>query len=208
MSNLFEAMRDLEGYLFRIVDNGGESIDRYTVIFSSGDYLTLSENPNDGQGFSSNGIDVALIEKRVEEGRLIDLAIGDLASVQQRYILEHCNDSFEEILTDVENKEPRAVSRSREEATANEGAFFSSGTGIYSSPAGYMVKLDSDPSDDRGPYKTAREAVLASLPDWWGLSGAEYHTSVDIMRAITDKDVERRVTELEAKLNENADFSP
>jgi hypothetical protein len=71
-----------------------------------------------------------------------------------------------------------------------------------------MVKLDSDPSDDRGPYKTAREAVLASLPDWWGLSGAEYNTSVDIMRAITDKDVERRVTELEAKLNENADFSP
>ena len=39
---LFETGADLGEYLFRITDNGGETADRYTVIFSDGDYLTMS----------------------------------------------------------------------------------------------------------------------------------------------------------------------
>src|SRR5690606_32917328 len=41
---LFDSIEDLakSGYVFRITDNGGTSIDRYTILFCDGDYLNVS----------------------------------------------------------------------------------------------------------------------------------------------------------------------
>ena len=51
MQKIFENFDDLarSGHLFRIVDNGGETVDRYTVLFSDGDALGMNAG---GIGFS------------------------------------------------------------------------------------------------------------------------------------------------------------
>ena len=42
---LFISLKELadSGYIFRITDNGGATLDRITVIFCDGDHLSLSE---------------------------------------------------------------------------------------------------------------------------------------------------------------------
>ena len=39
-------------YLPNVYDNGGETWDRYTVVYEDGDVLGLSEDPDSPQGFS------------------------------------------------------------------------------------------------------------------------------------------------------------
>jgi len=201
MSVVFESPSDLSEYLFRIVDNGGSSADRYTVAFSDGSYLALSGSPTHPQGvsISGEGLDPAVMQEWVENGEAVDLALGDLPPHIVRHILHRNNEGFADFLEAVEAGDPRAVAPRREDAGVNEGTHDSLGKGIYSTPGGYRVRLDGHPDDDRGPFATAREAVLASLPDQYGLSGPEYHSTMDLMRMEPSQEVKDRIAELEAR---------
>lgn len=203
MSNLFERPEDLGEYLFRITDNGGASADRYTVVFSDGDYLALSSYPSSPVGVSQSGegIDVSGLAEKVEEGAEVDLALGDLEPHIVQHILERINESWHDFLKAVENKEPDAVAASRQDASENEGLHNSAGDGLYWTESGYMVKRDSDPSDDFGPFTTAREALIHTLPTHYSLSGPEYHSTINEPSSIQKTEgVAEKLIELEAKV--------
>ncbi len=178
MIRLFLSTADLGGYLFRITDNGGATADRYTVIFSDGDYLGLSGSPSHPQGFSQWGesIDVANVAERVEEGEEVDLSWGCLPEQVRGHILSRLNEGWADYLATLEAGK---VPVSREAAEVNEGIHSSGGVGIYRHEDGKLwVRLDgSEQADDRGPYDTAREALLATLPDHYSLAGPEYHST-------------------------------
>ena len=203
MPVVFEKPSDLSDYLFRILDNGGSSADRYTVMFSDGSYLAMSSSPTHPQGVSMSGddMDPAVAQEWVENGEAVDLALGDLPEHIVKHIIGRNNQGLEDFLAAVEAKEPYAVAPNREKAKVNEGLYDSLGVGIYDSPEGYRIRLDGDPEDDRGPFETAREAVLASLPDMHAFAGDEYHSRVDLMRMEPDEEVRKAVEALEAKVD-------
>lgn len=205
MSKVFEKPEDLGEYLFRITDNGGASVDRYTVVFSDGSYLGLSGNPTSPVGFSQWGerIDVESLSNRVESGEEIDLALGDLSAHLVQHILGRSNEGLADFLEAVDSKKPRAVAKNRDDASANEGISTSLGDGIYWTEAGYMVKQDGPVEDDFGPYTTAREAIINTLPCHYGLSGPEYHSTVNEPSSLDKTEgVANKIAELEAKLDE------
>jgi hypothetical protein len=211
MKEVFEKPEDMSEYLFRIVDNGGSSADRYTVAFSDGSYLSLSASPSHPQGvsMSGEGIDPMTLEEWVEEGEAVDLALGDLPPNLVDHILFRNNEGMEDfmealekerqsIIGKVENYKPVIISPTRDAAEANEGDTNTAGKGIYLDGDKFMVKMEGGP-DDRGPYDTAREVILATLPDQYSLSGPEYHSSVDLFRMTPDPAVLEAVAALEAR---------
>lgn len=199
MADVFEKPEDLSDYLFRIVDNGGASADRYTVVFSDGSFLSMSADPESAHGVSicDEFIDPQVVSNWVEEGQAVDLALGDLAPHLIQHIMDRNNDGLADFLAAVERREVHAVSASRDDAQANEGGYDTLGKGIYLLDDKLMVKMDGGP-DDRGPFETAREAVLATMPDEHSLAGPEYHSTVDVMRLGPDASVLASVKTLEA----------
>lgn len=182
---LFTSIKELanSGYVFRITDNGGATLDRITVLFCDGDYLSLSET---GQGVSMWGgeLDPATMHQWVEEKRGVDLAIGDLRPELQAHILRRVNEAWHDCLVSIEKRcNGNTVAKSREHAFPNEGGHLCGGEGIYSAGNGFCVRLDGDDAaDDRGPFLTAREVLIATLPDDYALSGPEYHSTVNVAR--------------------------
>lgn len=207
MTNLFQSPEDLGEYLFRITDNGGRSADRYTVSFSDGSYLALSGNPSHPLGVSQSGenIDPSGMTERVESGEEVDLALGDLAEHLVSHILYRCNEGFRVFLEAVESGIPSAVAATREVAQINDGTSSSLGVGIYRSDEGYMVRKE-DPENDYGPYETAREAVMASLPGHYAVSGPEYHSTIDVISLEPTEGIKERIAALEAQVDDN--FAP
>ena len=203
MKRVFEKPEDMSEYLFRIVDNGGSSADRYTVVFCDGSYLAMSGSPTSPQGVSMAGedIDPQVLQDWVENGEAVDLALGDLPKHLVDHILFRNNEGIEDFLEAVENKAPHAVAANREAAEANEGGSDTLGKGIYLHGDKFMVKMDGGP-DDRGPFDTAREAILATMPDQYSLSGPEYHPGLDVMRMTPDPEVLEAVAKLEARRND------
>jgi hypothetical protein len=201
MSKVFENPEDLSEYLFRIVDNGGATADRYTVVFSDGSFLDMSGSPTHPQGVSMSGdrIDPLVLEEWVEKGEAVDLALGDLPEHIVQHILDRCNQGIADFLEAVEQKKPDAVASGRELAKANEGISTSLGEGLYVLDGKFMVKRDGDAEDDLGPYDTAREAILSTIPDQDGLSGPEYHSSTDVMRLTPHPDVTQAIADIEAR---------
>jgi hypothetical protein len=201
MSKLFETPSDLGEYLFRIVDNGGASADRYTVAFSDGSYLMMSGHPTHPQGVSMAGenLDVEALAEEVEEEQAVDLALGDLPEHIVQHIVDRCNQAFSDFLADAERGEPPpVVAPSREAAKAHQGIHTDFGVGIYRTEDGYHVRRDgSDASDDGGPFATVREAVLYTLPSYYSLSGPEYHSTLDPLRQTKDPEVAEAVARLE-----------
>lgn len=211
MQKVFESPSDLSDYLFRIVDNGGATADRYTVVFSDGSCLMMSANPTHPLGVSmcSEAIDPQAVHDWVENGEAVDLALGDLGPKLVQHIMDRNNQGLDDFLRAVEAREPWAVAGSREQAAINDGTPTSLGEGIYFSEDGYRIRLDDTPAADRGPYKTAREAVLGSMPDAYSLSGPEYHTTIgNLMRMTVEPDVQQKVAELEAKLEADVAAKP
>lgn len=207
MTRLFEKPEDLGEYLFRVTDNGGASADRYTVVFSDGDYFALSSYPSSPLGVSQSGegIHVRGLAERVENGLEVDLALGDLEPHIVQHILGRINEGWREFLEAVESKEPHAVAATREDASENEGLHNSAGDGLYWTESGFMVKRDSDPSEDFGPFTTAREALIHTLPTHYSLSGPEYHSTIkDPSSMEKTEGAAEKLTELEAKLNDEA----
>ena len=52
---------------------------------------------------------------------------------------------------------------------------------------------------DRGPYLTTRQALAATLPDDYSLSGPEYHSSLDVSRLKPTAGVKAKLRRLEKK---------
>lgn len=200
---VFQSAADLCGYLFRIQDNGGASADRYDVLFSDGDALGLSAYPSHPQGVSlwSEGADPQYMQDAHEEGRVVDLRFCDLPENVQAHILARLNQAFADFAAAIDRREPHAVAKSREHAKPNEGTHRCGGVGIYAAGDAFCVRLDSDDAgDDRGPYRTAREALLATLPDQHGLSGPEYHSTESPLDASPRPDIAAAVAALEARV--------
>ncbi|NTF17213.1 hypothetical protein G6L37_02055 [Agrobacterium rubi] len=200
MKKVFENPEDMSEYLFRIIDNCGSTADRYTVVFCDGSYINMSGSPTNPQGVSmaDEDIDPQFLSEQVENGDAVDLALGDLPKHIVDHILFRNNEGLEDFLEAVEKKEPHAVAASRDAAEANEGGHDTLGKGIYMSGEDYMVKMEGGP-DDRGPFTTAREAILATMPDDYGFCGSEYHPEVNVMRMTPDPDVLDAIAKLEAK---------
>ncbi|QXN71578.1 hypothetical protein RCIROH_79 [Rhodobacter phage RcIroh] len=198
---LFTSVKEMaaSGYIFRITDNGGASLDRITVIFCDGDYLSLSET---GAGVSmwGEGIDVADWNDRVEAGTEVDLAIGDLRPELQDHILRRVNEAWQDYLDALADPQATAVAQTRDKAEVNEGTHDSGGKGIYAAGSGFCVRLDGEyASDDRGPFQTARQALAATLPDDYSLSGPEYHSALDVSRLKPTPGIKAKLRRLEKK---------
>jgi hypothetical protein len=205
MTQVFDTPADLGEYLFRITDNGGETIDRYTVTFSDGDYFGLNKAPTHPQGFSQSGegISPQVQAEWVEEGSQVDLALGDLPEGLAEHIMYRLNESMQNFLDAVEANDPSAVADDRDAASVHEGLSNSFGDGLYLKDGAYMIRIDGmGPDEDYGPYETAKEALRATLPDHYSFSGPEYHSTVDdICRTTADPEVLAAVAALEEKVN-------
>lgn len=179
--DLFDTLDDLKPYIFRIVDNGGATCDRFTIITCDGDYYGASTNPFDPQGFGmwGEGIDVQHVADRVESGEERDLRWIDLPERVRRAILSSLNTAFADFI------EAQAVAETREGAGVYDGCWCPNEGGklpIYRDGDAFRVR-DDDRAYIQEPdesFATYREAVLYILPDDYCLSGPEYHTTVDI----------------------------
>lgn len=210
MKKVIEDASDLKGYLFRILDNGGETVDRYTVAFSDGSYLGLSDNPSHPMGFSQwgEGIDPAWMTERVESGSDLDLALGDLPDRIVKHIVARVNQGYAELLSSVTEKASDYVAVCRSEAEVNDGGRDCAGRGIYIQDGRFMIRTDQF-DGDFGPFETAREAILASLPDECAFSGPEHHPQVDLMRLEADEAVAAEIGCLEHKIaNDTRSMNP
>lgn len=204
MPDLFHSADDLGEYLFRIVDNGGETADRYTVLFSDGDALCLSSNPAapwGGVSLWAEGMDPATLESWVEEGEAVDLGWDDLPEAIRGHVLARLNQAWRDCLADMLSG-VLAIPEGREHVdTFCDGC--TAGEGIYRHGGRFFVHMGG-PSieDDRGPFDTIREALLASLPDHYGLAGPEYHSTATSGAREAGKpcpEVARQVAALEAR---------
>jgi hypothetical protein len=205
MTALFETLEQLarSEYLFRITDNGGETCDRYTVVFSDGDFLTLSGSPSHPQGVSLWGeqIDLHGLQEAVEDGAQVDLALGDLPPNVAAHVLSRLNEAWRDFLSDVEAQVPMAVAKSREHASVYEGVHTSGGKGIYRVGGCFAIRGDSDDAgDDYGPFDTVAEAVRMSLPSADALAGDDYQSSVNLGRLTPCPEVQRAILALEIKV--------
>jgi len=180
---LFTSSADLGEYLFRITDNGGATADRYTVAFSDGECLCLSSYPSHPQGVSQTSeFDPQALQDRIDDGTEIDLSWGDLPLDIRSHVLARLNEGFRDFLSEAK------AATSRDDAKENEGLHSSAGDGIYTKEGAFYIKREGDDdSDDLGPYETFRDALLASLPDHYSLSGPEYHSTATGNGPVTDE---------------------
>lgn len=180
MLKTFKTGADLGGYLFRITDNGGATADRYTVVFSDGDYLSMSAYPSHPQGVSmwGEGLDVGGLSDRVEEGREVDLSWGCLPETIRAHVLYRLNEGWADFLEKIEARDPSAVAASRDDAEENDGLHDTAGKGIYIGEDGALwIKATDDPAEDYGPYDDAAKALRMTMPDEYSLSGPEYQST-------------------------------
>lgn len=211
LMNLFETLDDLKPFIFRITDNGGESADRFTVATTDGDYYAMSADPYhpQGVGMTGEGYDPNGGQSRIDDRVERDIRWIDLPRDCQRCVMNGLNRGFSDWLGTF------IPPPSRDGTVANGTAMRLAervGEGVYGADGAYFVKLEDcgrGADDDRGPYPTVREAVLASLPDEHDLSGEEFHSSIDMWsieggpRPLWDRTKEPPVLELH---NEHANY--
>lgn len=181
---LFESLDDLKPFIFRITDNGGATADRFTIITCDGDYFGSCSTPYHPQGFfqSGEGIDVMGVDDRCDSGQERDLRWIDLPEAVQRAVMGSLNDGFSYWL---ENFTPPTDRADAENFGDCESLDKRPGHGVYGVPGAYRIRSEEwdgrDPNDtDYGPYETIRQAVLATLPEDYDLSGPEYHAPCDL----------------------------
>lgn len=198
---LFQSEHHLahSGFLFRIQDNGGATYDRITVVLCDGDALLCSSGST---RVWIDRVDVQRMQDAAEAGTAVDLAFGDLSASLRRGILDSVNGSWRDCMKALIAREKHACAPTREKAKENDGTTESAGIGIYSAGAGYCVRLDTrDAADDRGPFMTAREALAATLPEDYSLSGPEYHSPLDVGSMRPTPGVAEDVAALDARVH-------
>ncbi len=181
--DLFHSEGEMGEYVFGILDNGGATADRLTVIFSDGSYLGLSHNPEHPQGVSmaddgSAGDILGFAHEGIEEGTHVALGWRDLPEGIRAHILRRVNEGFRDYIQDLTSGE-RPIPTTRAAATLFEGIMDSFGFGLYQpEPGVFWIKNGGDdPKDaeDYGPFATIREALRYTVPEHYSLSGPEYH---------------------------------
>lgn len=186
MTDLFQSLDDLKPFLFRIMDNGGRTADRFTIVTCDGDYFAYSETPcaPQGVGLTGEDINVQVLADWEESGEARDLRWIDLPEQCRRSVMGSLNYGFRDWI------ESEACATSREEADNFDGSWrpnmWKPENPIYRD--GGVFRVRDDERRDHGeygvtgdePFATFREAVLRILPEDHCLSGPEYHTSVDL----------------------------
>lgn len=209
MTDLFPTVADLaeSGYVFRIQDNGGASADRYTVVFSDGDYLALSaypSHPSHGVSLWGENINPQFLADWQEEGEAVDLALGDLPAGLADHVRGRINEGWRDFLESLEAREPSAAAPLREKAERHQGLYDDGGKGIYVVGEGFAIRTDNSFPDnaagDLGPFMTAREALARTLPDDSSLAGPEYGSTVDTGRLEPCEEVAAAVQALAHKV--------
>lgn len=182
MTNLFDSVEAFQqsGFLFRITDNGGDSVDRFTIMTCDGDYFASCTTPYHPQGFfqSGEGIDLQGVDERIEAGRDRDLRWIDLPADVQSAVIGSLNVGFSYWLEQENAAETRA-DLTEEFAGGYDGV----GKGIYHTIWGFRIADENSQGDarqDPGPFATYRDAVLYTLPQDYDCSGPEDHTPVDL----------------------------
>lgn len=202
--NLFETQADLceSGFLFRIQDNGGTSYDRITVVFCDGDALLCAQHST--CAWVENE-DVQRLANDADNSTSIDLAWGDLEPDLREQILSRVNDGWRDFLEAIFNREPHACAKTREAAEDNEGTYNSAGIGIYSVGEGYCVRVEGDDAaNDHGPHMDARDALIATLPTDYSLSGPEYHPPLNVSSLEPTPGVAEALAALEKRIERAA----
>ncbi len=206
MTKLFESASDLGEYVFRIVDNGGATADRYTVLFSDGDALGLSSYPSHPQGFSqwTESAHPSVLQEWVDEGEAVDMGWYDLPEQIQKHIIARCNEGWRDYMAKIEAGE--VVAKGRDAAEFSDGMHSDAGKGMYQDEAGkYWIRREGPADEDFGPMDTPREAMLATLPTFYSLSGPEYHSEYldgTFINTTPNEDVAKALADLEAKVLE------
>ena len=166
------ALKD-SGYLFRIVDNGGETYDRITILFCDGDALLCSSGSICAHVESDQGLQRDA--DAVEAGAARDLRWIDLDPGLRKRIIADLNMGFADWL------EAAPAAPSRDEARDWQGMWREYGDNreaIYRKGDSFYIR--DDENEDSGPFETFRDAVFYMLPQDYDLSGPEYHTTVDL----------------------------
>ena len=138
------------------------------------------------------------------------MAVGDLPPNVAAHVLGRVNEAWEDFLERARadclavprNLDRPAIAPSHEEADVNEGVSSSGGQGMHFRPDGIYVRMDGGENDDLGPYADAAEALRATLPQHYSLSGPEFHSTADIARLVPSPEVAEAVKALEAKADE------
>jgi len=178
--DLFETLDELKPFIFRIVDNGGETYDRFTIVTCDGDGILAT-----GGGSictTVEGVDVQRIADEIESGESRELRWIDLPADLQRRLLGYINSGFADWLGDFTPARTRAEVKDNGTGYTLADRF---GEGVYGELGAYYIRRETYPddgkgSDDLGPYATVREAVLDTVPADYDLSGPEYHAEVDL----------------------------
>lgn len=205
MPRLFRTPAELarSGFIFRIQDNGGATVDRYTVAFSDGDFLALSSDPSHPCGVSLWGerIDPAHMNEQAENGEAVDMAFGDLPREMREHVWSRVNDGWRDFLGAVEAGAAHAVAPSRNEAGRHEGLPGDGGVGIYRSGRLFRVRDgESTGREDSGPFRTFRRALLHTLPQPYDLAGPEYHSPLNVGSMRPTAGVRAKVRALESRV--------
>jgi hypothetical protein len=172
-----EAALEESGYLFRIVDNGGETYDRLTVTFCDGDSLLCTLGSICAHVESDRGLQAD--SEAVEDGTARDLRWIDLDAGLRKRILADLNDGFADYIANA----PAAATR--DDARDWQGLwndYCDDRTPIYRDGDAFRIRDDErrDDDGDPGPFATFRDAVFYMLPRDYDLSGPEYHSTVDL----------------------------
>ncbi len=196
---LFENEQSLisSGYIFRILDVGPRCLDRITVIFCDGDYLSLSET---GAGFSQWGsnLDVSGIPETIDNHQQVELTFGDLRPELRKHILYRVNEAYADILKETDRRSPSSVAPRRELANPIDDYLNNCGSSIYSAGNMFCIRVsDDDAQHDRGPYQTARETIINTLPDAHSYSAPEYHPEINPNTLNKSEDRAKRIKALQ-----------
>lgn len=96
-TDVCRSVEDLARVIIRIVDNGGETADRYSICMTDGDCLMLSGNPSHPQGVSMWGeYDPMAVEENVRDNGESDLRLSDLPDPIVNHIMLRVNEAYRE----------------------------------------------------------------------------------------------------------------
>jgi hypothetical protein len=180
---LFRNLDDLKPFIFRIIDNGGETADRFTVITCDGDYFHASTNPTHPQGvgmWGEGGDIVGYADSQVQSGEARDLRWIDLPEKVRDCVFHGLNRGFQDYIESEECAANRDAARDwqgewRDHSPDREG---NRKTPIYRTENGFCIRDDDSDSDKC--FATFAEAVRYMLPTDYDLSGPEYFTTADL----------------------------
>ena len=98
---LVRTREELARLLLRVTDNQGATADRYTLQFSDGDGLALSDSPASPIGVSMwTEIDPSALDESVQAGKEHDVKLTDLPEQIVRHAISRANEAYAELARD------------------------------------------------------------------------------------------------------------